>query len=82
MPYTRIVGWYDVELKCLDYVVGCSRCMCYKNCENYEWALICYEMLKCEPHLFELWWKDLYKYNSYWAIDDDDCTRGRPYGLN
>ena len=57
--------------------------MCYKDGENYQCALICYEMLKCWPHLYELWWNDLYSYNYFWAIDDDDdYTKGRPYGKN
>ena len=32
-------------------------------------------MLMCLPHLYELWWKDVYSYNSYWAIDYDDYKR-------
>ena len=56
--------------------------MWYKDGENYQCGLICYEMLMCYPHLYELWWKDLCSYNSYRTIDDDDYTRGRPYGLN
>ena len=55
--------------------------MWYKDSEHYQCALICYEMLMSYSHLYELWWKDLYSYTSYWAIDDDDYTRGRPYDL-
>ena len=68
MVFTMLRGWL--------------MCMWYKDAENYQYALICYEMLLCWPHLYQLWWKDLYSYNSYWAIDDDNYTRGRPYDLN
>ena len=42
MPYTRIIGWYDVEFKRVKYAVRLI-----KDVENYQSAFICYEMLKC-----------------------------------
>ena len=45
-------------------------------CLNIQWNA------NVLTHLYEFWWKDLYSYNSYWSIGDDDYTTGRPYCQN
>ena len=56
-----ILGLYGgmmLNWNVLTMLWGWLRCMWYKDGENYQCALICYEMLMCYPHLYELWWKD------------------------
>ena len=62
-------------------VVKFLRCKGYKGGDVYQVPY--YETLwNLLTHLYELWWKVLHSYNSYWDFDDDYYTRGRPYDLN
>ena len=63
------MSWLCCEV---DYDLNVKRMVMYINVPYYE------EICNVLPHLYELWWKGLYSYNSYWDIDDDDYTRVDP----
>ena len=79
-----LIGWYVIELKCLDYDlwgVG-LRCICYKNggwlpmCLSMKWYVnvltsIIWILMKDDTHAIpiEIWW--------WWCY-----TRVRPYDLH
>ena len=65
----QFIGWYDVELRCLDCEVLALRCKYYK--EGQWFIYVSYhdmKMLMCWPYLYGLWWKELYSCNYYWDI--------------
>ena len=47
MSYTRIIGVMMLNWNVLTILWGWLMCMWYKDGENYEYVVICYEMLKC-----------------------------------
>ena len=60
---------------------GWLRCKCYKDAMYTN--VLYYEVI-CNMITSFIWivWNNLWSYNYYWAIGDDDYTRGRPYDPN
>ena len=70
MPDLGLIGWYDVELKCVEiWIVSCwVRCKCFKDGDNSPMCIIMIDYVNILTSLAWIVMKGKFLCDFYWVM--------------